>query len=194
MKTNRLRAYGSTALSTTALLASHSDAATVVDINANTYDTQMAGIGIISRFGSGGEYTSSGINISTAVKQPMGSDFRRGTDSSVVEFEFFNSANNFNYTTTDFEFSSAVNGAQLNSSDNWFYAKQSNGSNAVWLQFQFGGSGDGTGFSIIKAVVPSTPGELTTASAASSVPEPSSMALLALGASGLLIRRRQKAA
>jgi hypothetical protein len=85
--------------------------------------------------------------------------------------------------------------AELNSSDNWFYVNAaSDSTQRAWLQFNFG-NGDGSGFSIVKAVILEEGDDIdNAAAAASAVPESSTMALLALGAGGLLIRRRREAA
>lgn len=195
MKTNRLRAFGSTALSTTALLASHSDAATVVDVNGTSYNTGLAGIGTIGRSGNGGIYQ--GASVTTSATIMMASEFlhfRRGNDGGPVEFSIY-TTNGFQYSYKNFQGHQARNGAVLNSGDNWLYAKSNvDPDQQVWLQFQFGSLGNGTDFSILKAVFPDSPGQLNTALAASTaVPEPSALALLSLGASGMLIRRRKQA-
>jgi hypothetical protein len=187
----RLRAYGSTALGTTALLASHSDAATVVDVNGTTYSTGLSGIGDIARAGSGGLYQSASVTTSAFVLKQSGYNFfQRGNNITAVAFSA-NPISSFQYS---YQGNQAQKGAVLNSSDNWMLARSTDSTQEVWLQFSFGDNGDGTDFSILKAVFPDTVGELPSAASASAVPEPSALALLSLGASGLLIRRRNKAA
>lgn len=197
MKNNRLRAYSSTALGTTALLASQSDAATIINVNSSTFNTGLSNIGTISRTGTGVPYSNSSIQVtgSFLMTDKMSSTFRRGNDANPATFVPA-SASSVNYAFNNYGGSSAQSNAILNSSDNWFYFKgPTNQSQQVWLQFKFGGLGDGSGFSIVKAVYPDSPGQLTNALAASTaVPEPSALALLSLGASGLLVRRRRKTA
>ena len=194
MKTNRLRAYGSTALGTTALLASHSDAATVVDVNGTTFNTGLSGIGIVGRSGDGSASTISSVTFSSYLAKQTSGYFRRASDATAVSFDETGTSRNFFYANVSSEGVAAPKqGAALNSSDNWFYAASSDKTQRVWLQFQFGGSANGTDFSIVKAVFPETVGELPSAQSAA-VPEPSALALLSLGASGLLIRRRKLAA
>lgn len=192
---NLLRTYGSTALGSTALLASQSDAATVVDVNASFYDTGLSAIGTVERTGTGDPENWSFVTIPTYVPKQTGTFFRRGTDESTVAFST-STSRNFDYAFSNSSENpfSPKNGAELNSSDNWFYASSPDGTQRVWLQFQFGGGADSSNFSIIKAVYPDAVGELPSAQSAAAVPEPSAIALLSLGVSGLLIRRRKQAA
>lgn len=198
---NRLLAYGSLALGSTTILATQADAATVVDIDNNTYDTSFAGIGVVQHYsvishGNDKTYTTRGVDITVGVSSPGGDFFRRSTDATQVTVSGSNTRFAYaqtqqgNYTETQ---TVALNGAQLNSTDNWFYAvDEVDTDQRLWLQFSFGNN-DGN-FSIVKAVIPEAGETLDNAAAASAVPEPSAMALLALGAGGLLIRRRREAA
>lgn len=198
---NRLLAYGSLALGSTSILATQADAATVVDINSTFYDTGLSGIGVIqdystSRNGYGKTYTTSSVEATGTVRIPLSGVFKRSTDTTPVTFS--GESVRFEYADTSYigggqTEERAVNGAILNSSDNWFYAVDDvDGTQRLWLQFDFGNN-DGT-FSIVKAVIPGEGETIDNAAAASAVPESSTMALLALGATGLLIRRRREAA
>ncbi|WP_035612686.1 PEP-CTERM sorting domain-containing protein [Haloferula sp. BvORR071] len=196
---SRLLSYGSLTLGTTALLSGNADAATVVNVNATSYNTGLANIGTVSLSTTSftfpvPPYTPTykgritlGDNLVGTAEAPFqragsGVSFAPDTttDSSLIEY--------WNGGT--------VNGAVLGS-DNWLYAvSNTDSSQRVWLQFNFNmtTSTAVTG-SIIKAVFPSSIGELPTAQLASSaVPEPSALALLSLGAGGLVLRRRRRAA
>lgn len=191
---HRLLAYGSIALGSTAVLATQADAATIVDINSNTYDTGFEGIGTIELFSSSSEmagktYVTSQVEFTVGAKMTAGGFFRRSADD--IPVSFFGSDYLFSYGNTTspnpgFVEQTGQNGALLNSTDNWFYAvAEDDGSQRLWLQFSFGNN-DGN-FSIVKAVIPGE-GETinNAAAAASAVPEPSAIALLA--------RRRRLAA
>ena len=194
--TSRLRAYSSAALGATAVLATHADAATVVPVNSATFDTTFSSLGTVSR-GSrelfSNEFQTVAFTGSAAYTQS--NYFHRGNDTATVIIDTIG-RNSFDYAKSyapgDTNSSSA---ALLNSDDNWFYAVgETDNSQRVWLQFQFG-DGEGNGFSIVNAVYPDYEGELPSAfAAANAVPEPSALALLTLGASGLLARRRRNAA
>ncbi len=192
---NRLRTYGSLALGSTALLATHADAATIVDVNATSFNTTFSGIGTVDHLTTTSfNYLYSYVRTGSNILLPIGTTFRRASDTATVGSSTY-STSQIQYGKTYLGVSDPYQGALLNSSDNWFYATAASNTNQrVWLQFQFG-NGDGSGFSIIKAVYPSSPGELPSAFAASTaVPEPSALALLTLGASGLLVRRRRNTA
>lgn len=185
---SRLLAYGTLACGATAMLSGNAEAATVVTINSASYDTGLATLGTVSATNKG--YPNKGyLHFSgTGVAFPNGTLFHRGNDSTVVTPS--------GSAGTNFQFSNngPVNGALANSSDNWFYAFGStDNSQRVWLQLHFGNSST-TDFSIVTAVIPTSAGELPSASAAAAaVPETSSLALLSLGAAGLLKRRRRAA-
>ncbi len=194
--TTRLLSYGSLTLGATTLLSGNADAATVVIVNSTSYNTGLSNIGTATlavtpagsyfkgQFQLGGQLVGTGENV-----------FQRG--GSGVSFTPDGS---FDGPTIDYSSSFFLNmqsGAVVGS-DNWLYAVSSvDSSQRVWLQMNFNqvtGSNPVTG-SIVKAVFPSFAGELPTAQAASSaVPEPSAMALLSLGATGLVMRRRRRAA
>jgi hypothetical protein len=202
MKTSRLKHYASSALGTTTLLATHSDAATVIQVGSQSYNTGLSGIGTVSvNPVDPGPHGPAFVTTSTLVY--WGGDksgvFQRGTSTQALT-DF--SGTYKQYAGISESGSYPTSGALLNSDDNWARLRSLDGTQEVWMQFDFGeGLGGSTG--IVKIVYPSTVGQFATAAEASAatnqnvsaVPEPSSaFGLLALGASGLLIRRRFKAA
>ena len=185
----RLLAYGSLTCGATALLSSNVEAATLVQVYASSYDTGLSSFGTISSTvqteGTKAYVTFSG----TGVSLPSGNTFRRGSDTSAftvqagsgTQFTFINGTN-------------SKGGSELNSSDNWFYAVGSqDATQRMWLQLHFGNSTN-EGFQIVPALILGE-GETidNAAAAATAVPETSSLALLSLGAAGLLKRRRRAA-
>jgi hypothetical protein len=191
----RLLAYGSLACGATALVSGNAEAATVVDVNATSYNTGLSDIGTVGTtfnpsapFGPKAYLTFTAGSGVSAQQNGSYNIFSRSTDSSSPMG--FQTSSSFLYSLNN----GPSNGALLNSNDNWLFAKGVNDPNQqLWLQLQFGAT-TGSGFSIVRAVIPSTPGELPTAAAASAaVPETSSLALLSLGAAGLLKRRRRAA-
>ena len=192
----RLLAYGSLACGATALVSGNAEAATVVNVNATSYNTGLSDIGTIgTTFNPGAPLgpkayltftAGSGVSV---VQNGSNNNFSRSTDSSSSP-----GSQTF-FSGVLYSLNSASNlGSLLDSSDNWLFAKGVNDPNQqVWLQLHFGAT-TGSGFSIVNAVIPSTPGELpNAAAAATAVPESSSLALLSLGAAGLLKRRRRAA-
>ena len=188
---SRLRVYSTLACGATAVIAGNAEAATIVPINSGSYDTGLSNLGTVQSTNIVGDkgylnFSGSGVSVPSA-----NGFFQRGSDTTNV---------NLSGSGTSFRFSDYVapqtipqNGAQLSSNDNWFYAVGStDNTQRMWLQLEFG-SQSNVGFSIVKAVIPSFAGELPNAAAASAVPETSSLALLSLGAAGLLKRRRRAA-
>lgn len=191
---SRLRTYSSLAIGATALLGAHSEAATIIDVNAATFETTFSSIGTVgTKAVITGAYESRYVTFSEPV-YISNKGFYRGTDAATVARSFFQ-VNDFAYFS---KFSSyppdSANNAERGS-DNWLpVSGGSDDSQQLWLQFDFGFD-EGNSFSIVKAVYPDYEGELLSAfDAANAVPEPSALALLALGASGLLVRRRRQAA
>jgi PEP-CTERM motif len=186
---SRLLSYSSLVLGTTAVVTTHTDAATVLNVNASTYDSGLSNIGTVGFLSVAGPYGFNKSDVSfsgTGVSSPS-PVFSRAADTSVVTFAGSAQSIRYNYGTT------SANDAQVGS-DNWFYAVgAADNTQRVWLQLNFG-SGGGSQFSIIKAVIPDTVGELSNAAAAAAaVPEPSALVLLSLGATGLAARRRRSA-
>ena len=186
---SRLLAYGTVACGATAMLAGNAEAATIVNVNSSTYATGLSDLGTFQTTTTLKGYLR--VIGSTGVSSPSADGVFVQRAASATNVTFSGS------TTSGFAIgygSSGWNGVQMNSSDNWFYAvASSNPSQRMWLQLQFGGSMT-SGFTIVKAVIPDVVGELPSAShAANAVPETSSLALLSLGAAGLLKRRRRAA-
>jgi hypothetical protein len=188
---SRLFAYGTLTCGTTALLSGNVEAATVVPINASSYDTGLSNFGTISSsVQTGGEMDKAYVAFSgTGVSFPNGSSFRRASDTSPATVQAASS--------TQFAFidgAAPKGSSELNSSDNWFYAVGSQDpTQRMWLQFHFGDSMN-EDFSVVAALVLDA-GETidNPAAAAAAVPETSSLALLSLGAASLLKRRRRAA-
>lgn len=193
----RLLSYGSVALGATALLSGNSDAATVVNVNATSYNTGLANIGTVTLSTTVtpiSEYTTwfkGDVGLGGTLAGSTESFFQRG--GSGVSFTPDSTTDPVSLRYFDGNF---INGAVVGS-DNWLYAVSSVDSNQrVWLQFDFQPVTSTTvNGSILKAVFPTSIGELPSAQLASTaVPEPSALALLSLGASGLVLRRRRRAA
>lgn len=184
---SRLRVYSTLACGATAVIAGNAEAATIVPINSGSYDTGLSNLGTVQSFtdvNDKGYLSFSGSGVSVPSANGL---FQRGSDTTNVSL----SASDTSFRFSDYM--TPQNGAQLNSSDNWFYAVGStDNTQRMWLQLEFGPETN-LGFSIVKAVIPSFAGELPNAAAASAVPETSSLALLSLGAAGLLKRRRRAA-
>lgn len=188
---NRLLAYGSLACGATALLSGNAEAATIINVNASSYDTGLSNLGTISSSSKGpyGYLRFSGTGVSQVTGLANGQiDQASSTQTVTPNTEV--SLNSFLVIS----YGSGASGALSNSSDNWFYAfGAADNSQRMWIQFQLGTQA-GSGFSVVKVVIPDFAGELPSAShAASAVPETSSLALLSLGAVGLLKRRRRAA-
>lgn len=180
----RCLTYGSLTFGSMAMTPSALDAATVVDVNTKPFDTGLSAIGSVA-FANLAFSDNFFLLFSSIVLHAEGEEFRRGDDNSPISP--YGGDFGLGYTSDGLP----LNGALLNSTDNWFYAiSETDNSQRVWLQFHFTGDGNGT---IVKAVFPSFIGELPSAAAAAAVPEPSSLLLLSLGTSGLLIRRRKSA-
>jgi hypothetical protein len=176
-------------------LAGQSEAATIVTLygpgaqNTTTTPATPAGIDIGSGFYVGNRYVADSAAARVAFSNAGASYFTTGAD--------LNASGGFTwgYGTYLYE-GSAVNGAILNSDQN--YANISfDGADGVYEGVgQFYLAGDGTGYLVAMAV--NDDGSALSISAGvdaiEAVPEPSGLALLALGAGGLMVRRRRKAA
>jgi hypothetical protein len=199
-RTTRLLSYRSLSLGSTAILATQAEAATVVNVNATTFDTGLSGIGTVGfHFNPEPDMAESKsyVTFSGSVFVDMAGSFRRGDDTNNF------SVGNYPSSTVQIQYASeknappaGSNGAVLNSSDNWLYAVSSpDQSQRVWLQFQFWSGTGGNDGLILRAVFPDFEGELPNpAAAVAVVPEPSALILLSLGATGLAMRRRRTAA
>lgn len=185
---SRLFAYGTLTCGATALLSGNLEAATVIEIDSSTYDTGFSSIGTISSTlnGEKGNINFSGSGVSVT----YGDLFLRASDATQVVMEPGTSSQSFSFSNAD----SPKGSAQLNSSDNWFYAVgAADATQRMWLQLRFGPSGN-EGFQIVAALKLDEGEVIDNAAAASAaVPETSSLALLSLGAMGLLKRRRRAA-
>jgi len=186
----RLLAYGSLTCGATALLSSNVEAATLVQVYASSYDTGLSNFGTISSTvqteGTKAYVTFSGSGVSF----PYGNIFRRSSDTSAFTLQPGASGTQFTFING----TNSKGGSELNSSDNWFYAVGSqDATQRMWLQLHFGNSTN-EGFQIVSALILGE-GETidNAAAAATAVPETSSLALLSLGAAGLLKRRRRAA-
>lgn len=188
---NRLLAYGSAACGAAAVLTGNSEAATIINVNASSYNTGLSNLGTISATGgykgtANLHFSGTGVSL---ISGPGNDHFDRAVDIGTVTPRTGSSVN-FQFLG---EYGESVSGSARNSSDNWFYAfGATDSSQRMWIQLQFGGYGT-SGFSVVKLVIPSFEGELPSASHAAAVPESSSLALLSLGAVGLLKRRRRAA-
>jgi hypothetical protein len=187
---NRLLAYGSLACSATAFLPGSAEAATVINVNAGSYNTGLSNLGTIVSTSYKGygylHFTGTGVS---RISGPGDDDFDRGANTESVT-----PIAGSRTTIWFMDYSMPVSGAVSNSDDNWFYAiGAADNSQRMWIQFQLGNHSN-SGFSIVNLVIPDFAGELPSAShAANAVPETSSLALLSLGAAGLLKRRRRAA-
>jgi hypothetical protein len=192
--TNKLTAYLGAGFGA-GCLAGQSEAATIVTLygpgaqNTTTTPATPAGINIGFGFYSGNRYVADASAARVAFSNAGASYFTTGAD--------LNASTGFTwgYGTYLYE-GNAVNGAILNSDQN--YANISfNGADGVYEGVgQFYLAGDGTGYLVAMAV--NDDGSALSISAGvdaiEAVPEPSGLALLALGAGGLVARRRRRAA
>lgn len=189
----RLRSYGTAAVGTTAVLATQAEAATVLMPGSPDFNTTLEGIaGILSVSSSGTSTPTTYVNFSIGVQTDK--NFRRGTSTSSITLGSAKNSLYFAEFNKNGQRVSAFDAA-LNSTDNWLYVRNnSDSTKGGWLQFSFGNGSVEEGFSVVKLVAVDSVNEIPTAAgAATAVPEPSALALLSLGASGLLIRRRRVA-
>lgn len=176
-------------------LAGQSEAATIVTLygpgaqNTTTTPATPAGFNIGFGYYPGSRYVAESGAARVAFSTAGNSYFTSGGDLDA------STGLNWGFGTYLYE-GSAVNGAILNSDQN-FANISFDGNDGVYEGVgQFYLTGDGTGYLVALAVNDDATALSISAGvdAIEAVPEPSGLALLALGAGGLMVRRRRKAA
>lgn len=200
---NRLLAYTGLAAAATGFASSHAEAATVVNLGPGTrvHDTTITGIGSISLISYVNTNTKSAVEFSNSVniyQFDPSNIILHGENNAPLTTS--NAGTRLSYAWSsvgpapDYTVSaSPKNGAQLNSADNWLFVHAlTPEEGSAWIQFYLDGTNSGY---LASLVIPDFEGELpSAASAAALVPEPSSLMLLSLGATGVLARRKRKVA